>query len=63
MSTNSPTPPPGVPPQEPQWRGGYPATAPAREGRGASFFVAIFLGLLLLVSGGLNLLLLLLNRL
>jgi protease-4 len=59
MSTNSSTPPPGVPPQDPQWRGG--PSAPAQQGRGVSFFVAIFLGLLLLVSGGLNLLLLLLS--
>lgn len=56
----SPPPPPGVPPQEPQWRppSAYP---PPRDGRGASFFVAIFLGILLLVSGGLNVLLLLLS--
>ncbi|MEQ1633277.1 MAG: signal peptide peptidase SppA [Planctomycetota bacterium] len=60
MSYETPTPPPGVPPQEPQWRGGNAATPP-REGRGVSFFVAIFLGLLLLVSAGLNVLLLLLS--
>lgn len=56
---DSPTPPPGVSPQQPQYRApGYPQ---AREGRGVSFFVAIFLGILLLVSGGLNVLLLLLS--
>lgn len=60
MTSIPPTPPPGVPPQEPQWRGAY-SPAPQREGRGVSFFVAVFLGLLLLVSGGLNLLLLLLS--
>ncbi|MEC7584399.1 MAG: signal peptide peptidase SppA [Planctomycetota bacterium] len=57
---NPPVPPPGVPPQEPVWHGGANYPSP-REGRGASFFVAIFLGLLLLVSGGLNVLLLLLS--
>lgn len=52
-------PPPGVPPQEPQWRPPAPPPyPPPREGRGAAFFVAIFLGLLLLVSGALNVLLL-----
>lgn len=60
MTSGTPTPPPGVPPQEPQWAQPQPG-APAREGRGVSFFVAIFLGLLLLVSGGLNVLLLLLS--
>ena len=55
------SPPPGVPPQTPQWPG-WPAPAPpARESRGVSFFVAIFLGILLLASGGLNVLLLLLS--
>lgn len=49
--------PPGVPPQ-PAW----PTTAaPARESRGVAFFVAIFLGLLLVASAGLNVLLLLLS--
>lgn len=57
---SSPIPPPGVPPQEPVWHSGANYPSP-REGRGASFFVAIFLGLLLLVSGGLNVLLLLLS--
>jgi protease-4 len=52
--------PPGVPPQAPQWPG-WPAAAPPRESRGVSFFVAIFLGILLLASGGLNVLLLLLS--
>ena len=36
----------------------YPAYPPAREGRSVSFYVAIFLALLLFVSGALNLLLL-----
>jgi protease-4 len=58
MSQDATMPPPGVPPQQPQWRSQAP---PPRDGRGASFFVAIFLGLLLLVSGGLNVLLLLLS--
>ncbi|MGE3172304.1 MAG: signal peptide peptidase SppA [Planctomycetota bacterium] len=58
-SNQPPTPPPGVPPQEPQWRA--PASGPPPQGRGASFFVAVFLGLLLLVSGGLNVMLLLLS--
>lgn len=48
-------PPPGVPPQEPQWAS---PNAGQRDGRSTSFFVAIFLGLLLLVSGALNVLLL-----
>jgi protease-4 len=60
MSYQTPPPPPGVPPQEPQWRGAGPAALP-RENRGVSFFVAIFLGLLLLVSAGLNVLLLLVS--
>ncbi|MCA8951424.1 MAG: S49 family peptidase, partial [Planctomycetes bacterium] len=45
--------PPGVPPQPPQ--------VPPRETRGVAFFVAIFLGILLLASAGLNVLLLLLS--
>jgi protease-4 len=50
--------PPGVPPQAPRW----PQTAAApRESRGVAFFVAIFLGILLIVSAGLNVLLLLLS--
>ncbi len=51
--------PPGVPPQQPQWPS--PAGAQPRESRGVAFFVAIFLGILLLVSAGLNVLLLLLS--
>ncbi len=52
--------PPGVPPQEPGWR--QPgARTQAREGRGVAFFVAVFLGILLLVSGALNVLLLFLS--
>ncbi len=55
------TPPPGVPPQAPQWPG-WPAPAPApREARGVAFFVAIFLGILLFASAGLNVLLLLVS--
>ena len=50
--------PPGVPPQQPQWPGQAP---PPRETRGVSFFVAIFLGILLVASGGLNVLLLLVS--
>lgn len=51
-------PPPGVPPQSPQWPGQAP---PPREARGVAFFVAIFLGILLVASGGLNVLLLLVS--
>ena len=51
-------PPPGVPPQQPQW---YGAPSQSREGKSTAFFVAIFLGLLLLVSGALNVLLLILS--
>lgn len=51
-------PPPGVPPQQPQWPG---QSAPPREARGVAFFVAIFLGILLVASGGLNVLLLLVS--
>lgn len=56
-------PPPGVPPQAPQWGGqGWPrSSAPPRESRGVAFFVAIFLGILLVASAGLNVLLLLLS--
>ena len=54
------SPPPGVPPQQPQWPAPPGAAAP-RESRGIAFFVAIFLGILLLVSAGLNVLLLLLS--
>ena len=45
--------PPGVPPQP-------PVPAP-REARGVAFFVALFLGILLVASAGLNVLLLLLS--
>ena len=48
--------PPGVPQQPSSVTGGQP-----REPRGVAFFVAIFLGILLLVSAGLNVLLLLLS--
>ena len=53
-------PPPGVPPQQPNWSA-PPAAAAPRESRGIAFFVAVFLGILLLVSAGLNVLLLLLS--
>jgi protease-4 len=56
-----PGPPPGVPPQQPQWRQPPPTYPPPREGRSASFFVAIFLGILLMVSGALNVLLLVIS--
>ena len=48
--------PPGVPPQP----AGYGSPAP-REARGVAFFVAVFLGILLIASAGLNVLLLLLS--
>jgi len=62
MSAQPPPPPPGVPPQ-PAWPGqGWPvAGAPPRESRGVAFFVAIFLGILLMASAGLNVLLFLLS--
>jgi protease-4 len=47
--------PPGVPPQSPKWPA--PAAEP-RETRGVAFVVAIFLGILLVASAGLNVLLL-----
>jgi protease-4 len=53
--------PPGVPPQAPQWPGWQASSPPPRESRGVAFFVAIFLGILLLASAGLNVLLLLLS--
>ena len=59
MSATPPYLPPGVPPQAPHWPGSQPQ-AP-REARGVAFFVAIFLGILLVASGGLNVLLLLLS--
>jgi protease-4 len=52
-------PPPGVSPQEPQWHN--PTQSRSSKRRGASFFVAIFLGILLLVSAALNLLLLVIS--
>jgi len=64
LPPDGPPPPPGVPPQTPSWNvpRGYPtAAAPARESRGVAFFVAIFLGVLLVASAGLNVLLLLLS--
>lgn len=53
------SPPPGVPPQQPYYPG-VPGAQP-REARGVAFFVAVFLGILLLASAGLNVLLLLLS--
>ena len=50
----SPPPPPHQPPQVPM-----PPYQPPMEGRSVSFFVALFLGLLLLISGGINVVLLL----
>ena len=50
--------PPGVPPQPPHWP---QASVQPRESRGVAFFVAIFLGILLVASAGLNVLLLLLS--
>ena len=58
MPPNAGALPPGVPPQQPQWPGQAPTP---RESRGVSFFVAIFLGILLVASGGLNVLLLLVS--
>ncbi|MBZ0151236.1 MAG: hypothetical protein K8J09_06855, partial [Planctomycetes bacterium] len=53
--------PPGVPPQTPSWPMGYPPPPPPQGGRGVSFFIAIFLGILLIASAGLNVLLLVLS--
>ncbi|MBX3462060.1 MAG: signal peptide peptidase SppA [Planctomycetes bacterium] len=53
---DDPARPPGVPPQP--WPG---AAGQPRESRGVAFFVAIFLGILLVASAGLNVLLLLLS--
>lgn len=50
--------PPGVPPQQPRWP---QASQPVRETRGVAFFVAIFLGILLIASAGLNVLLFVLS--
>jgi len=72
MSSLPPVPPPGIPPQpgaaanHAPWPAGTaghaagPAAGP-RESRGVAFFVAIFLGLLLIASAGLNVLLLLVS--
>lgn len=54
--------PPGVPPQAQRQAPAWPPVAPpVREARGVSFFVAIFLGILLVASAGLNVLLLLVS--
>ena len=55
--------PAGVPPQPPSWPAGpgWPVASQPRESRGVAFFVAIFLGILLVASAGLNVLLLLLS--
>ena len=58
-STDAGGAPPGIPPQQPQWP--TPPISQPRESRGVAFFVSIFLGILLLVSAGLNVLLLLLS--
>jgi len=56
------TPPPGVLPQPQRSSAPWPQTTPTpRESRGVSFFVAIFLGILLVASAGLNVLLLLVS--
>lgn len=57
-------PPPGVPPQASarERSAAWPtATVAPRESRGVAFFVAIFLGILLVASAGLNVLLMLLS--
>lgn len=59
--SDGPFPPPGVPPQTRPPAGAWPPPPPPRESRGVAFFVAIFLGILLLVSAGLNVLLLLVS--
>lgn len=59
--TPMPPNPPGVPPQTPSWPMGYPPPPPPQGGRGVSFFIAIFLGILLIASAGLNVLLLVLS--
>lgn len=62
MTSSPPNlPPPGVPPQAPQWPNWPGPTPPPRESRGVAFFVAIFLGILLVASAGLNVLLLLVS--
>ncbi len=50
--------PPGVPPQQPRWP---QASQPPRESRGVAVAVAIFLGILLIASAGLNVLLFVLS--
>lgn len=68
MSATPPVPPPGIPPQPGAVAGNAPwpvaangQAAPVRESRGVAFFVAIFLGLLLIASAGLNVLLMLVS--
>ena len=61
MTDQLPPPPPSSPPPPPQraTRASLPLPQmPARDGKSVSFYLAIFLALLLFVSGGLNLLLL-----
>ncbi|MCA8941517.1 MAG: signal peptide peptidase SppA [Planctomycetes bacterium] len=55
--TDAGSPPPSGSPQQPP-RAPYHAPIPPRESKPVSFYLAIFLALLLFVSGGLNLLLL-----
>ncbi|HEX6813747.1 MAG TPA: signal peptide peptidase SppA [Planctomycetota bacterium] len=57
-SGGPPSLPPGVPPQAPHWP---QASVQPREARGVAFFVAIFLGIMLLASAGLNVMLMLLS--
>jgi protease-4 len=60
MSSATP-PPPGVPPQAPHWPVPPSSQSAPRESRGIAFFVAIFLGILLVASAGLNVLLLMVS--
>ncbi len=61
MGAMNPPPPPGSGPAQPPSgpTAGYPTYGQIPEGRPVSFYVAIFVGLLLFVSAGLNILLLL----
>jgi protease-4 len=61
LPPDGPAVPPGVPPQPPRQPAWPQAAPPVRESRGVSFFVAIFLGILLVASAGLNVLLLLVS--
>lgn len=66
MSSVPPVPPAGIPSQPAGTSAPWPAAnnagpAAPRESRGVAFFVAIFLGLLLIASAGLNVLLMLVS--